>query len=588
MKVCGPACGELQILDEDPAGNVPKERAGRDDSENRVLLGEMRQQHALMTAELLKHFFEFREEVRGHNSRFLQELRLEHQRPSSVVYTSEAHTPASPLHQLDGHELGKAEEGLTERPVDVDGLDNVEPLSPSGTEVHEAVEIKLPDDDLFGFGAGDIDEPQYNVENYYKTEGWEQALARSPRFQNLTCFVVVLNAIYMGVDTDRNTADNLYKASWFFLISSFIFVIFFTFELGVRLIAFKFKRDSLRDGWFKFDLFLVITMLLDQLCIEVFMYTQDGKGVQIPVQPLRLLRLLKLSRMARLMRAFPELVTMVRGMVRSLRAISSSAILVGLMTYTCAVFLHMLLKDEDALNKHIRTKVLWWGVDFSTVPNCMWVLFMHGTLILDSAAPLMTVLIYSPDPQVVIAGLVFVSFLFLTALLILQMLIGVLCDVVSQVGQERRDSRAVGVVRQELLGTLKELGDGEGNISQAELLQVMSHAKCTAVLEHLNINRAFLLQMQNLMFPTPQAKVSIKAILELMIMCRGEETATVQTLAGGLCFVEQQLSSVMAKIISLDEARDPLSRSPPKTLARTMTSLLNKQGLGRAKTSEAV
>merc|ERR1719405_179356 len=77
----------------------------------------------------------------------------------------------------------------------------------------------------------------------------------------------------------------------------------------------------------------------------------DGGGsVPIPTQPLRILRLLELTRMARLMRAFPELVTMIKGLMRSLRAISSSGILVALMVYTWAILLHMLLKDEKELN----------------------------------------------------------------------------------------------------------------------------------------------------------------------------------------------------------------------------------------------
>ena len=33
----------------------------------------------------------------------------------------------------------------------------------------------------------------------------------------------------------------------------------------------------------------------------------------------------------------------------------------------------------------------------------------------------------------------------------------------------------------------------------------------------------------------------IKALLELMIMCRGDNTATVETLAGGFCFINQEV-----------------------------------------------
>merc|ERR1740130_2051543 len=125
-------------------------------------------------------------------------------------------------------------------------------------------------------------------------------------------------------------------------------------------------------------------MILDTWIIMSIMKVQ-GDPIAIPVQPLRMLRLFKLTRMARLMKAFPELVTMIKGLIRSLRAISSSGILVGLMVYTWAILLHMLLKNEDALNQELYEASL---MNFATITNCMWILIVDGTLMLDNAGPL--------------------------------------------------------------------------------------------------------------------------------------------------------------------------------------------------------
>jgi len=203
-------------------------------------------------------------------------------------------------------------------------------------------------------------------------------LARNADFQQLTVFIVVLNAIYIGVDADWNSAQNIYDADWGFLACSQIFCFYFTFEWLVRLLAFKNKSDSMRDGWFRFDTFLVVTMVLDTWVIMAVMkLVQSGKEpANIPVQPLRVLRLLKLSRMARLMRVFPELVMMLKGLLRSLRAISSSLILVSLMVYTWAILIHSMMKDEEELNDSFRDEYL---LDFSTVTRCMWALFIDGT-----------------------------------------------------------------------------------------------------------------------------------------------------------------------------------------------------------------
>merc|ERR1719482_2293643 len=134
---------------------------------------------------------------------------------------------------------------------------------------------------------------------------------------------------------------------------------------------------------FKFDLFLVVTMILDIWIIMLALKLYSGAvDVSIPVQPLRMLRLFKLTRMARLMKAFPELVTMIKGLVRSLRAISSSMILVGLMLYTWAILIHMLLREDIEYNKELKSK---YDYEFTKVGDCMWTLFMSGTLMLDNA-----------------------------------------------------------------------------------------------------------------------------------------------------------------------------------------------------------
>merc|ERR1740138_1869859 len=104
----------------------------------------------------------------------------------------------------------------------------------------------------------------------------------------------------------------------------------------------------------------------------------------------------------------------------------------------------------------------------------------------------MTEMLFSSKFNFVLAGFCFFMYALLSALLILQMLIGVLCDVVSRVGAEQRDATAIGLVRQEILSDLKRYDGGDGKISQEELYQVMTNPKSRAVLKKLNINLAFL------------------------------------------------------------------------------------------------
>lgn len=386
----------------------------------------------------------------------------------------------------------------------------------------------------------DVESPPYNVEDFYYTHGMCQKIARSNFFANFTVFVVVLNAVYIGVDSDYNDSQNIYTAHFFFQACSQFFALYFTFELVVRLLAFENKHNCLKDGWFKFDAFLVSTMILDIWILMTVLYIVGG-GVQIPTQPLRMLRLFKLTRMARLMKAFPELVTMIKGLVRSLRAISSSMILIGLMVYVWAIVMHMLMKEEDEFNSMLWEESF---LSFETITSCIWTLLMAGTLMLDDSAPLMTELLFSGKFNYLLAGMFFVSYALLSAMLILQMLIGVLCDVVSRVGSEQRDATAIGLVKQELLSDLKRFDGGDGKISQKELRRVMNSPESKRLLRKLDINRGFLLELQKMMFTKPGQQVTIKSVLELMIMCRGENPTTVQSMAGGLLSVIREVGEV--------------------------------------------
>merc|ERR1712232_1443718 len=178
----------------------------------------------------------------------------------------------------------------------------------------QAAELILKEDQSLGAVFADADwafeKRPYDVKAFYKTVGVSQAIARSSAFDNITISVVVLNAIFIGVESDWNKETNLYESSWAFQACAQFFAAYFAWELAIRFLAFEDKINCLRDGWFKFDLFLVGTMVLDTWILMPILYFAAGGGVTIPTQPFRMLRLAKLTRMARLMRVFPELVTM--------------------------------------------------------------------------------------------------------------------------------------------------------------------------------------------------------------------------------------------------------------------------------------
>merc|ERR1712048_1208647 len=100
------------------------------------------------------------------------------------------------------------------------------------------------------------------------------------------------------------------------------------------------------------------------------------------------------------------------------------------------------------------------------------------------------------------------------------MLIGVLCEVVSETAKEKESAKDIGVMKQQILARLRKFDDGDGLITQTELLDIIKDPHSKSVLRMLNIDEIFLLQMLKLMYPKPNSAVAIKPLTEVMLACR--------------------------------------------------------------------
>merc|ERR1719265_1361235 len=138
------------------------------------------------------------------------------------------------------------------------------------------------------------------------------------------------------------------------------------------------------------------------------------------------------------------------------------------MIYTFAIVLNMGLKDEDNLNAKLEPR------NFETIPHTMWTLFMDGTL-MDSPGLVLTSLLFSGKPICWACLVVFLTFILFSAITVMNMLIGVLCEVVSAVGQAERDEAAIRLTKASILEDLRQFDNGCGEISLAALTKVFQN-----------------------------------------------------------------------------------------------------------------
>lgn len=324
---------------------------------------------------------------------------------------------------------------------------------------------------------------------YYKQDDSKLVkLASSRRFEYLTLTVISLNGMWIGIDTDHNT-DSTTWPMMVFLVADNFFCVYFTAEVIIRFLAFARKLDCLKDGWFKFDSVLV-TLMVGETWVMPFVGGASGGMGNLSI--LRLLRLLRLTRMAKLMQAVPELLTLVKGIVASIRSVGSTLALLIVFIYVFSIIFTGQYKESE--DEVLRAY-------FGNMSLSMFTLFINGT-ILDDLSTVCAALL--ADSQVMLW--VLILFILLSSFTMLNMLIGILCEVVSATAVYERNKMAITEVEDVLSKFFTEIdADGSGKISQEEWEQMVHNERVLKALQGLGIEAEHIKLVANVIFSTDDA-----------------------------------------------------------------------------------
>lgn len=369
----------------------------------------------------------------------------------------------------------------------------------------------------------------YNVANFYWPTGIWQHVARAQWFENVTLAIIASNALWLWIDTDYNDSDSLLNAHWVFQFVENAFCMYFSVELLVRFMAFKHKLNCLRDAWFCFDSFLVITMVLETWVMTIVMLASSGSGSLMGgnssiMRLARLLRLSRMCRMARLVRAVPELGILIKGMVASMRSVCTTLFLLVIVIYIFAIAFTQL-----TVGMEVGTEVS--GMDnghlFANVGRSMYSLWLYGVLCLDFAE------IISYDMGPVIAPLYYV-FILLAPFTIMNMLIGVLCEVVSAVSCIEKEENLLEYARDKLQDIMNDLDKNHnGVISKNEFQLLLEKKEACLILNDLGIDVAGLIDFADVIFESEddddsETELDFTQFVDLVLQLRGSSHATVK------------------------------------------------------------
>eukprot|EP00929_Paragymnodinium_shiwhaense_P095734 TRINITY_DN57005_c0_g1_i1.p1 TRINITY_DN57005_c0_g1~~TRINITY_DN57005_c0_g1_i1.p1 ORF type:complete len:718 (-),score=88.40 TRINITY_DN57005_c0_g1_i1:9-2162(-) len=396
-----------------------------------------------------------------------------------------------------------------------------------------------------------VKEGEFNVHSQYKEHGLAQQIAKSNLFESLTLFVISVNALWIAIDADYNTAAVLVKAQGLFQGMENLFCIFFTVEISIRYAAFKRSVDAFTNAWFVFDFTLVLFLVFDtwiMSLIYLVLFSSSGQNAFVGDTTLfRLLRLLRLSRtlrMVKLMRAMPELLILIKGMMAASRSVFFTLCLLVLIIYIFAIAFRLLTDGLPLGDAY-----------FSSVPTAMGSLLLLGTI------PDMEQIVRDCSTADIFMGALILLFILVASLTVMNMLIGVLCEVVSVVASVERDQMDADFVKSSLLAVLQKSDiDADGNkmLDKQEFQALCLHPDACRVMNEVGVDVISLVDFVDFIYEETATdnEMSFADLFKLILQLRGSNNATVRDVVELRRFVFQSFKIIQDKLDVLLEHDD--------------------------------
>jgi len=316
-----------------------------------------------------------------------------------------------------------------------------------------------------------------------------------------------------------------------------VFCTIFFFEMSVRFMAFRIKFDALLDYWFIFDTALVALMVWETW-IMVLMYlilgfATGGKASHDSqvFRVLRLVRLVRVARATRILQAVPELLIIARGMLVGIRSVLAVLVLLMLIIYVYAVMFTMMLKTSEV------------GLGtFDMVPTSMNTLLMQ--VLCGPQAELMRALV---DHHWAYYSL-FLSFLLVAVLTLMNMLIGILCDVMSNVASEANEEMIFKEVKAQIKRLATEMdADGSGTLDREEFDLMIKDPQVTKSFHELGVDVAGVAAFAEFIFEQCD-EISFGDFGLMVGQFRGKKVASVQDVMDLRRYVTVELLSLEGRL----------------------------------------
>lgn len=311
-------------------------------------------------------------------------------------------------------------------------------------------------------------------------------------------------------------------------------------ELLLRFWAFAKPRDCLGDNWFLFDLVLVILMVwetwIEVICFSMFRWpsplTAESARTGCCFRMLRLLRMLRVARATRLVHNAPELLILARGIFEGMRSVLAVLCLCGLVIYIFAIMFTELLAGRGVIPPGT----------FDNVPESMD--FLLRTVLCGPDAHFMVTLLDAHWSYYCL----FILFLVITVVMIMNMLIGILCDVVAKVADESKED----AFEQEVSFHVNKMAtaldtDGSGTLSRAELETIIRDPDLAQGFNSIGVDIIGLADFARFCFEQCD-EMTYDEYTQLVYQFRGSKNATLKDLMALRRYLSMELVGLEARL----------------------------------------
>lgn len=376
-------------------------------------------------------------------------------------------------------------------------------------------------------------EPSYIATEHYHKTGWAQYIAKSYWFEHGTMLVILLNSVWLGIDSTINSRALLFDAGPGIIFVENLLCLVFTMEIIIRFLAFKSKLQAFKDFWFVFDFLLAFFMVLETWVIAVVLMVTGEDLFLINTSVLRMLRLLRLTRVARiarLLRFLPEVMILVRAIGAATRSVILTVLLGLMIVYVFAIAFTQVAVDTPAGNTY-----------FSSLPQAMFSLIFNGCF--NNNLVEMARLSFQDD---LVVSFLFAGFLLIAPLTVMNLLLGVLVEVVRVVATAEQEGRVVRNLKEELHYAKEAMGEDDSTISQEEFINLLQNDQAIDVLQDVGVDLIALVKDPNIIFDG-EAFMGFQDFLDEILLLRGSNTATVKDLTVLKNQIIQTLPQVLKK-----------------------------------------